>query len=248
MRPLEGIEWGREEGFSWLMTPGRKDGTNCIYEVNLAPERAEAGIDGIIARFREKGLYPAWWIGPSARPRDLDRLLRAREFRVLETDTGMALELDRRLPGAALREGLRLIRIEDPRRLLEVLEIFGPGVGLSPLEYRQEHAALVNLGLGPGQPFQHFAGLLGEELVSSTSFFRMGETAVLDYVSSSPAHRGKGFAKAVFAAALKEARERGCRRAVLLATEMGRPFYRSLGFQELCAVSIWSYRPASQVD
>ena len=242
VKEVEGISHGRSGGLSWVMTLGEDEGYNSVYRVELPPDRARAGIDRAVERFRSAGLCSLWWLGPTTRPRDLAQRLERRGFRLMESLYGMALDLTRPLDRAVLPEGLELARIEDGERLREVIEIFTPAVGASPLEGRQDLAALKALGLKEG-PYRHFAGLLEGAVVSSSSYYGKGEAVNLDFVCSDPDHRGRGFAKAVFLAALEEAVKEGYTRAVLQATEAGRPLYGSLGFEELCAFELWADYP-----
>lgn len=242
VKVVEGIRHGREQGFSWVMTPGEDEGYNNVYRVNLPPERVPEGIDQAVGLFRDRELYSLWWLGPSTRPRDLGPRLTRRGFKLVETLYGMALDLTRPLERSELPEGLELTRIEDGEMLREMLEIFTPAVGASPLEGRQDQAALEALDLKEG-PYRHFAGLLDGAVVSSTSYYGKGRAVNLDFVCSDPDHRGRGFAKAVFLAGLEEAVGEGYTRAVLQATEAGRPLYSSLGFEELCTFELWADFP-----
>lgn len=47
-----------------------------------------------------------------------------------------------------------------------------------------------------------------------------------------PSHRGQGLASKLLRKLLEEARERGVRKLLLCASQMGRPVYRRLGFAE----------------
>jgi GNAT superfamily N-acetyltransferase len=55
--------------------------------------------------------------------------------------------------------------------------------------------------------------------------------------------RGRGIGYAVTAALLAEGRRRGCRHAVLHASEEGRPVYERLGFEAVCDVPQYVWLP-----
>jgi GNAT superfamily N-acetyltransferase len=51
------------------------------------------------------------------------------------------------------------------------------------------------------------------------------------FVATDPAHRGKGLATRLMAAALGEAHERGCATSTLQSSAMGQPIYTALGYR-----------------
>lgn len=57
------------------------------------------------------------------------------------------------------------------------------------------------------------------------------DEAYLLSMYTEPAHRGKGHARRIVKAAIAWAREQGCPRMTLHASEMGRPIYERLGFE-----------------
>jgi ribosomal protein S18 acetylase RimI-like enzyme len=63
------------------------------------------------------------------------------------------------------------------------------------------------------------------------------EIAALYNVATLEEFRGRGLGRAVSLTALRDARERGATRGVLLASRMGAPVYRKLGFAETSSVT-----------
>lgn len=57
-----------------------------------------------------------------------------------------------------------------------------------------------------------------------------------------PEQRGKGFAKTIVKKALFDAKQNGCKIATLLATNMGKPVYKKLGFEEYTTYSVYTRR------
>jgi GNAT superfamily N-acetyltransferase len=62
------------------------------------------------------------------------------------------------------------------------------------------------------------------------------------FVATLPEARGRGLATGLLAAALVEARERGCDISTLQATRGGEPVYTRLGYQRLGAIGMWEKR------
>ncbi len=65
----------------------------------------------------------------------------------------------------------------------------------------------------------------------------------MDFVSTAPEFRNRGFARAEFLAALAVAEQEECDRALLQATMIGRHLYLSLGFEEFGRLSIRTDTP-----
>ena len=64
------------------------------------------------------------------------------------------------------------------------------------------------------------------------------------FVATLPEARGRGLAAGLMAAALVEARDRGCEISTLQATKMGEPVYARLGYQRVGAIEMWEKRRA----
>lgn len=64
------------------------------------------------------------------------------------------------------------------------------------------------------------------------------------FVATLPEARGRGLATRLLAAAMVEARDRGCDISTLQATKMGEPLYARLGYQRFGAIQMWEKRRA----
>jgi GNAT superfamily N-acetyltransferase len=64
------------------------------------------------------------------------------------------------------------------------------------------------------------------------------------FVATLPEARGRGLASRLLAAAMVEARDRGCEISTLQATKAGEPVYRRLGYESLGAIQMWEKRNA----
>src|SRR3954447_23578710 len=70
-----------------------------------------------------------------------------------------------------------------------------------------------------------------------------GDAGVI-FVATRPEARGRGMAGGLLAAALVEARDRGCDISTLQATKMGESVYARLGYERLGAIQMWEKRKA----
>jgi len=85
-----------------------------------------------------------------------------------------------------------------------------------------------------------FLAFDGDRLIatSGVNFYRTppnpknttGKTAYVSNIYTRPEYRGQGIATRLFAMAAAEAQRHGCGKAVLHATDIGRPLYEKYGF------------------
>jgi|YNPMSStandDraft_1061717.scaffolds.fasta_scaffold00711_4 ribosomal protein S18 acetylase RimI-like enzyme len=81
-------------------------------------------------------------------------------------------------------------------------------------------------------------------VVSTTTVVCYGrDLAWIGMVLTAPEYRGRGFARRLMEVALAYARARGVAWIKLDATDMGRPLYQSLGFQDEGIVERWALEP-----
>lgn len=71
-----------------------------------------------------------------------------------------------------------------------------------------------------------------------------GGDAGVFLVATAPEARGRGLASRLLAAAMVEARDRGCDVSTLQATKMGEPVYARLGYRRIGAIQMWEKRRA----
>jgi predicted GNAT family acetyltransferase len=96
--------------------------------------------------------------------------------------------------------------------------------------WREAHGGM---GLGPGSVLRQFTGRMAGRPVANCTLFLdgHGRTAGIYHVDVLDQVRGRGFGKAVTAAALEVARNEGYPVAVLTASTLGVPVYLRLGFR-----------------
>ena len=100
------------------------------------------------------------------------------------------------------------------------------------------------IGLGEGSPFRHFlARVNGEPAATCSLFLGAGVAGIYD-VSTVPVHRQRGLGRSITQAAMREARARGYRMAILHSSELGAGAYRGLGFHEVCPIGQYVWVPA----
>jgi ribosomal protein S18 acetylase RimI-like enzyme len=96
----------------------------------------------------------------------------------------------------------------------------------------------------PAAPWVFVLAELDGRPVATAVLFGAARVATLFGIATVPDQRGRGIGGAVTLEALRLARERGYREAVLFATESGAPVYRRLGFRDAgVTIDRWLWRP-----
>jgi GNAT superfamily N-acetyltransferase len=75
--------------------------------------------------------------------------------------------------------------------------------------------------------------------MSAVSVTPTGNTAGISLMATPPEHQRKGMGRALLTQVVDDYRRRGVTRFYLTATEAGRPFYASLGFEPIADLSAW---------
>ncbi len=236
-----GCEVHEDRGVTWFATGLPDPLFNGVMTAHLASADIGPRIDDLLAEFRRRGLPLEWTVGSSTVPRDLGRHLQAKGLTHVLVVPGMAMDLAQ-LPEEAGPRELTVEHAESRDDLEEFTRIFAAtfqiDLGLVP--------RLVDIRMGmPSNHREDSVTLLGRldgRAVASAELFTSGGVAGLYSVGTLPAVRRRGLGRAMTAAALREARDRGYRIGALQGTEMGVPVYRRLGFREYSRFEIYTAR------
>jgi ribosomal protein S18 acetylase RimI-like enzyme len=206
-----------------------------VYRTHLAEADADARISELSAALELFGPV-TWWAGPSAEPDNLaDRLLAA-GYHLDDDEAGMAADLAALVEDLPRPEALRITPVEqddetlDDGRLdawLEVNRRTWPWTE-AKVEHRRD---LYRSDDRRPRPWRHVVGWLDEQPVAAARVFVEDEVAMVHGIATIPEARRQGIGAAITAAALVDARARGCRVGVLQASSMGQGPYRRIGFR-----------------
>ena len=84
-----------EDGVAWFESPLRHLPYNAVIRARIPPSAdADASVDRVVGSFRVRDVPFMWVVRPSDTPDDLDRLLSTHGLDLVETATGMDLELN----------------------------------------------------------------------------------------------------------------------------------------------------------
>ena len=216
---------------------------NSVMRARLPGDRIDALIDTRLGACAARNVPMLWWTGPSSMPADLGERLDRCGF-VLEAARGMAADLELHVgwhetPPTDRRS--RSSPLKTPRRWRIGAACLCDSFG-APRAFGEAFAELaVTIGLGPLSPFRHFlARVDGEPAATCSLFLGAGVAGIYD-VSTLPGLRKRGLGRLITLAAMREARARGYRMAILHSSTLGAGIYRALGFRDVCAIGqhVW---------
>ena len=232
-----------EDGLRWVIGNSPVDYHNAVVHADLSPGAADGAIDASLGRMRALGVPGSWHVGPSMRPTDLGGRLVARGFEYAGDDIGMAVDLSV-LPEGVFAPGDFVVgRVRDEGELAVWVETLGSGFGEGPVEAGWVGEMYRRLGYDGRTPWRHFLGRLGGEPVATATLYLGAGVAGIYFVFTVEGARRRGIGAAVTLAALREAEGLGYEVGVLGSSEAGYPVYRRLGFEEVCRIGIYEWRP-----
>jgi GNAT superfamily N-acetyltransferase len=204
-----------------------------VWRTRLPHAETDAAIDQVIDWFKARNApYFYWWVDSQAQPSDLPAHLLAKGFTPFNLDLPcMAADLQD-LEGIPPPQGFSLRLAGSQVELEQWRDVLAAAYNM-PLFAGQAWVD-ANLSLGIDRaPWQMVLGILDGKPVACGTFFRAGDAIGVLNIGTLESVRGRGIGTAITLQPLLEARQRGCRIAVLFSSVMGYPIYSRLGFQDL---------------
>ncbi len=187
--------------------------------IERAAERAE--------RYFGERSFPFRFIVRSDQAASCAAMLEARgHLRQPKTTPGMAIEPLRKPPSAPA--SLRIVRVESDASLADFQRTAFSGFGM-PVAFG---ARFLTGRLLDSPESALLVGYVGDEAVATSMLTATGRIAGVYWVATLEAHRRRGYAEALTWAALDAGRALGCTIGSLQATELGRPVYARMGFEQ----------------
>jgi GNAT superfamily N-acetyltransferase len=210
---------------------------NHAYAAQLDPDTADVRIRDVVAAVG-RGTRPFFWtIWPSDGPPDLAARLVAAGFELDGDAPLMAVELANAADPGPTPPELVIRRVDDPTDLAEVSAVVAASLEGDPETVRPFAATFERLILEPEPRVTQFAGWADGRLVTAGALFTGSGVAGIYGIMTTEEARGRGYGRAITAAAMDEGRRRGLHVSVLLASDLGQPVYRRLGFREVGRVT-----------
>jgi GNAT superfamily N-acetyltransferase len=223
------VAWSPE--LTWVYSGMKHPYLNAVLTCQLSATQARELVPTLLASFRARRESAVWMVTTSTTPPDVSEILADNGCEHWSREIGMAMDLAQ-LPQAPPVPNLSIVPIGD-QQVDAWLEVYAQCFDLEPV-IRDDYARVLPAILTnhPEVGPYYLASLDGQP-AGVTCLFITDETAGIYEVATLAQLRRRGIARAMVLAALREARARGCRLAVLQASPSGAPVYEGIGFQRL---------------
>jgi GNAT superfamily N-acetyltransferase len=207
-------------------SPRRSFPNSVVYE---SAEELSAALDPLAVEYRHARVE-AWTVWVPEEDRAARGLLEAAGHRLDVAPAAMAIELDD-LPDP------------DPGDLDWDAEATADEVGrINEIAYGNAEGFAAAFTRPSDASLHLYRARVDAETAAVAGVLDVDEDALLTFVATDPAHRGRGLARRLSHVAVSEARDRGCRTSSLQASQLGRPVYDRLGYHAFGTIGMWERR------
>ena len=206
---------------------------NAVFGTHVDPASAERLIADTVAVLGVGGRAFYWTVWPSDTPADLVGRLEAAGFQHQGADPLMTLDLQTSPIVEPAPPGLTVALATTTDEIRRGAAFAVRSVGPEAEGDAAFAATFERLAAETPPRWYQFTGVADGAIVASAGLFTGSGVAGIYSVATAETHRGRGYGGALTSAAIETGRALGLETAVLMASEMGAPVYRRLGFREV---------------
>ena len=234
-----GDDFHKENDLAWYLTGIPSPIFNGVLKARLQPDTLEKRIEEMLELYRLRNLPMYWWVGPASSPDDLGEHLESHGLTLEDRAPGMAVDLGL-LKNLEPPNEVRIERVNNKQILAGWIRVLTSVFG-TPSECSEACLEMFDrAGYALDGKLWNYVGILGDEIVATSTVFLDGDVAGIYNVATVPEARGKGVGAAMTLAPLLKAREMGCRLGILQSSQIGYGVYKGLGFQEYCKIDLYT--------
>ncbi len=231
-RDTPGVEVVVDDGIRTRSGDIDDDYLNGVFGTVVGPEDAERRIAETIDRLGGGGRPFHWSCWPTDEPGDLPHRLLAAGFQDVGSAPAMTLDLASLGAPEPPPAGLRIREALDHETRIAIAEFATMSVGWTADGRPNPFAAtFVRLAEEPRPRLRIFGGWVDGALVSCAELFTGSGVAGIYAVATDEAMRGRGYGRALTLAAARAGHDEGLRTSVLMASDLGEPVYRRIGYR-----------------
>lgn len=213
---------------------------NGVVSSALPDHAAPARVEEAIAYFRRHGHRAfLWWLDAGIPASAWAPVLEPHGFVLDRSVPGMAAEIDRLVETNVADVEIRRVASRADRDAWAKTFVVGYGF---PPEWAKAFADLYAGGVDDHEAYRGYVAFVDGRPVATSTVLVTGDIAGLYDVAVLPEARGRGIGAAITLAPFREARDEGCRLAILHASTLGRPLYERLGFRTVCTVDHFAWK------
>jgi len=231
------VEFGDTDDCRWVVTGAGYEGFNAVLR---APCASAGEVEDALEPFRRRRV-PMLWHLFGADAVSAGEHLTENGFEFYEEEPGMVARLDAAAVPSTSPPGLRISAVRSAGELRQFVEILTGSRDAVSLERVTRLRAAT--GLGIDATFQHLIGSLDGRLVATAAVAHGRNASEIQHVVTLPDARRRGVGTAMTAAAMTLVSRHGHDEAVLTSSPDGEGVYRSLGFDVVCPVRRFLWKP-----
>jgi hypothetical protein len=228
----------RNENLIWLDSGVPKASWNGILKMNFPPLIMGDHLEKIKQYFLKKHRPYGFWLLPSERSDQIEKLLISRHFSFQKESPGMARELSSYRAVDRVYPSLVIKQVNNTRELKAFAGIVKEGFGL---DVALMERLIRILRAGKKNRIRHYIGYWENQAVSSGMLMFGADVAGIYLVSTLNEFRGKGLGTLMTDFCLKMARNLGFTYCVLHASPEGQRIYERLGFRSYFNFKLYVY-------